>query len=417
VEKPLVSLGSPLRRPLLTVLACGAMLAGGLQALSPPAAAATGDIYVADPAGQIVRVDPATGSQSVVALGGRLQNPFGLAFSPATLYASDPNSYFNRGVVFSVDPAGAQTVVSGSNRLNDIEQIAVEANGDILVADKEFDGGSGEIVRIDHTTGAQTALSSGGNLIDPVGIAVAPDGSIYVADFIALGGGDNARVIRIDPVTGGQTVVAIGDAADEISTPVGITVGPTGDLFVADLDTDGGAVIKVVPGTGAQTIVSSGDQFSNPGGVLFDANGSLLVSDRDAGPDGTGEIFRVDVGTGDQTTVTEGGILHSASQMALEPPASPKQIALKAKPKKVEKGKRTRLTATVTPCAGHEGDEVEFFRKSKLIGEVATDAACNARLKVKVRRTSRYTAVSPRKDWDHLAATSAVVKVKARRKR
>jgi hypothetical protein len=90
----------------------------------------------------------------------------------------------------------------------------------------------------------------------------------------------------------------------------------------------------------------------------------------------------------------------------------PKQVALKAKPKKVEKGKKVKLTATVSPCAGHDGDHVELFRGSKKIAAKATNDACVARFKVKMKKTARFRAVSPQQDDDHLQGRSKKIKVR-----
>jgi hypothetical protein len=94
------------------------------------------------------------------------------------------------------------------------------------------------------------------------------------------------------------------------------------------------------------------------------------------------------------------------------PGPSPKTVKLKAKPRTVDRGDRTRLRAKVLPCAGHEGDVVEFFRKKKRIATKASNASCVARLRVKMRRTARFRAVSPQQDDDHLAGTSRKVKVR-----
>ena len=91
---------------------------------------------------------------------------------------------------------------------------------------------------------------------------------------------------------------------------------------------------------------------------------------------------------------------------------SPKAVALRAKPKRLERGERTRLRAQVTPCQGHEGDVVQFFRRSKLISAKVSNASCVATLRVKVRRTTRFQAVSPKQDDDHLAGTSQKVRVR-----
>jgi hypothetical protein len=90
----------------------------------------------------------------------------------------------------------------------------------------------------------------------------------------------------------------------------------------------------------------------------------------------------------------------------------PKQVALKAKPKKVEKGKKVKLTATVSPCAGHERDQVELLRGSKKIATKTTNDACVARFRVKMRKKVRFQAVSPQQDDDHLEGRSKKVKVR-----
>jgi Tol biopolymer transport system component len=90
-----------------------------------------------------------------------------------------------------------------------------------------------------------------------------------------------------------------------------------------------------------------------------------------------------------------------------------KEVTLKAKPKKVEEGEKTRLKAKVSPCEGHEGDVVEFYRKKKRIATKKSNAECVAKAKVKVKKTTKFTAVSPEQDADHLAGTSKPVKVKA----
>jgi List-Bact-rpt repeat protein len=90
----------------------------------------------------------------------------------------------------------------------------------------------------------------------------------------------------------------------------------------------------------------------------------------------------------------------------------PKSVTLSAKPKKVEKGERTRLTAVVSPCAGHEGDLVEFYRGAGKIKTKPSNASCTAKVRVRMKKTARFQAVSPKQDDDHLAGTSNKVKVR-----
>ncbi len=99
-----------------------------------------------------------------------------------------------------------------------------------------------------------------------------------------------------------------------------------------------------------------------------------------------------------------------------------KDVVLKAKPKKVKAGKKTTLTATVAPCAGHEGDLVELQMKKKggawrSRGSIASDGICQAVFKQKVRKVTRFRALSPEQDGDHLAGMSEVVKVRIKKKK
>src|SRR5919108_71797 len=91
---------------------------------------------------------------------------------------------------------------------------------------------------------------------------------------------------------------------------------------------------------------------------------------------------------------------------------SPKEVSLKAKPKKVEKGDKTKPTVLVSPCGGHEGDMVDIYKGSKKIATKTTDSACSTKHRVKMHKTAKFQAISPVQDADHLAGTSTKVRVK-----
>ena len=107
-----------------------------------------------------------------------------------------------------------------------------------------------------------------------------------------------------------------------------------------------------------------------------------------------------------------------------EPPAATpaakgaKGAALKAKPKKVEKGDKTKLIATLSPCPASSGDTIELEMKKKggwkTVGSKAANAACKAVFKKKVKKSSVFRASSP-EDADQLAATSSNQKVKVKK--
>jgi streptogramin lyase len=61
-----------------------------------------------------------------------------------------------------------------------------------------------KVIHVDPATGHQHVISSGGHLQAPVDIAVDANGKILVVDLV----GD--KLIRIEPTTGAQTVIAQG---------------------------------------------------------------------------------------------------------------------------------------------------------------------------------------------------------------
>src|SRR2546426_10927192 len=85
-----------------------------------------------------------------------------------TILVADEAAFGGLGGVIRVNPAtGAQTVVSSGVNFVEPTGIAIAANGDILVADPSAFGGGGGVIRVDPTTGAQTVGSFGGGFLCP----------------------------------------------------------------------------------------------------------------------------------------------------------------------------------------------------------------------------------------------------------
>ena len=293
-----------------------AMLMGGAH----PVRAVTltpGDIVVADPnetnvPGRIVRVDPDTCAQDVIA--DNLVQPYWVVIDPrGDLLVSD------RGLparIVRIDRStGAQTVVSEGQFFGSPSSIAMAPSGELLVTERgTTDEPRNRILRIDLGTGVQTLvfpsspfgafLDLGGQpLVDAEGIAVAPGGDIFVVDS-GKNGANDGRVIQVDQVTGRARVVA---QAGYLEDPRGIVVETNGKLLVADPDAFNlnGAIIEVDPTTRAQTIVSKDPTFSNPYALAIEATGDLIVTD-----DGTrtpDRVLRVNRATGAVTTLASGG--------------------------------------------------------------------------------------------------------------
>ncbi len=134
----------------------------------------------------------------------------------------------------------------------------------------------------------------------PCGFAVAPDGSIYVADGHAAGGaiyqpGNN--VIRKISKGTVSTVAGTGKAGfkdgpgkeAELHSPMGLAVGPRGNVYVSDSDNHcirilkPNGMVETIAGTPGKPGFADGPgktaQFNGPRGIAFDGKGNLVVAD------------------------------------------------------------------------------------------------------------------------------------------
>lgn len=212
--------------------------------------------------GKLVRIDRATGMQTVVSFGGMLVNPQGVCVaSDGRIFVADPDSGEAHGRILEVDPTtGMQIVVAELDQLQAPTGLTIEENGTLLVADR-----AGRVVRVNPDTGAQTLLSSGGTLDSPEAIALESDTQAVVVDG-AVG------IIRIALETGAQTVVArLDDFPFVFQQPTDIEVGPEGKLYVADpFSHDIGAILRFDSLGGELEAVFQGGismGFQNPRGL------------------------------------------------------------------------------------------------------------------------------------------------------
>jgi hypothetical protein len=91
-----------------------------------------------------------------------------------------------------------------------------------------------------------------------------------------------------------------------------------------------------------------------------------------------------------------------------------KELSVSARPRRVDRGERTLVTAVITPCVtATKGDVVQFRRGAAVFVEREADAKCRARVKSRVTRLTAFSAFSP-EDLDSLPATSNTVRVNVR---
>src|SRR5262249_36277144 len=105
------------------------------------------------------------------------------------IVVADPDAFGLAGGIIRVDPAtGAQTLISSGGLFVDPTGIAITANGDIIVVDR-----ARRVIRVDPMTGTQNLISSDGRFVDPFRIAIDANGDMFVADVGAR------AIIRVDP--------------------------------------------------------------------------------------------------------------------------------------------------------------------------------------------------------------------------
>ncbi|MER5727284.1 hypothetical protein ABT084_02810 [Streptomyces sp. NPDC002138] len=275
-------------------------------------------------AGAVFRVDPVTGERQALSIAGDLQGATGIALeADGSVLVSKDRFHPGTGVLLRL-PVGTwtQTEVTSGGKFTAPGDVAVEADGRILVVDS-FTGGSGAVIRVDPATGDQVVLSESDGAGDPpprpVRLCVAPDGAVLVVEQAMAGGMDlSARVVRVDPVSGARTTVTSGG---DLRSPIGVAVDGGGAILVADANAFpgfGGGVIKVDPVSGAQTTVASGGAFVAPQALALEADGSLLITDNEA-LDGVGTLFRVNPATGAQQVLASGGDFKRLTGVAVVP--------------------------------------------------------------------------------------------------
>jgi sugar lactone lactonase YvrE len=271
--------------------------------VTSPATADPGDIIVADHeafggTGGLIRVDPESGIRTQIS---------------SNSFPEGPPTFGGPGAASDGGPRG----------------IVFDADGDILVTDIRAFGGSGGIIRVDPESGIRTAVSSNSfpegspYFENPSAIALEADGDILIGD---VGCGlecfspappevrQSGALIRVDPESGRRSLVSdnsFPEGPPEFENPAGLALRDDGEIIVADTDFGEpgsglpGALIRVNPVNGIRTLLSSNSfpeglpRFSDPGALVIQEDGHMLVLDHDAygsgpaGSTGPGGLIRV----------------------------------------------------------------------------------------------------------------------------
>jgi DNA-binding beta-propeller fold protein YncE len=138
----------------------------------------------------------------------------------------------------------------------------------------------------DASTGAFVGSDTlPGDFAYPIGVTLGPDGNIYVADT------GSSAVDEYNGFTGayiGQFIPSqncgSGCPASALNQPTGLVFGPDGNLYVANDGNDGSGYVNIYNGTtGAfmSQFVTTSSGLSYPGGLLFDSSDDLYIASND----------------------------------------------------------------------------------------------------------------------------------------
>jgi DNA-binding beta-propeller fold protein YncE len=321
----------------------------------------------------VLRYTPSTGAFEEVSRNGRqgslFQHPYDIGVAPGghSLYVADMGEFGSGanpapdGRIVRVDPAsGAQSLVSQGGELVDPAGIAVAPDGTLFVVENVGAGPTRgpAVIRIDPRSGAQSVVSRGGNLCYPFGIAIEPGGSLIVTDFGDLVMGtqtqidcaqDFGSVVRVSP-NGQQQLLSFNgmpSPGNVLRGTFGVAIEPGGGIFVVNQTGAQGALTSISPVNGSQvplaTNASTSDAFELPQRVAVQPDGHLLVVDY-ALNDQEGGLVRVDRATGAAQIVRQGMWFNNPLGVATLDNRRPSAV-LRIRPRRVAGGETVRYSA------------------------------------------------------------------------
>jgi sugar lactone lactonase YvrE len=235
--------------------------AGAAAQFNSPTAVAVdgnGNVYVADQGNSTVRK---------VSPGGSVTTFAGLAGSAGSSDGTGAAARFNAPMGVAVDSVGNVYVADTKN--NTIRKIT--AGGTVTT-----------LAGVAGQTGSGDGAGGSARFNGPYAVAVDASGNVYVADYF------NATIRKINASntvstlagTAGQMGFADGTGfAAKFNEPSALTVDGSGNVYVAD--TYNRAVREISPSGAVTTLNGAQTRFYYPQGIAVDASGNLYVVDGD----------------------------------------------------------------------------------------------------------------------------------------
>ena len=176
------------------------------------------------------------------------------------------------------------------------------------------------VYRLDPATLDTTTICGPGLLSLANSVAVDPHGQVLVADA-------NAGIVRIDPLTGAQSVI-VTVAQLGGGKPFGVCA-PANDVVYVTVNLGAARVLRLTPSTHALATVTDGGLLTDPAGLTMGPDGQLYVCEMSSpannggsGQPGRGSIVRVDPVTGSQFQVAADSLFHGPFQIAFSGPTT-----------------------------------------------------------------------------------------------
>jgi hypothetical protein len=198
--------------------------------------------------------------------------------------------------ILQVNPSNPASQQPLSGNLIQPRDLAVDANGDLLVGEYSYPFGSTtSLIRVNPFSGAQEVFSSGSS--DVLNVAVnRATGAIYIDDATGLG------LLSVNPLTGAQTSLAPANFV-----PTSLAVDSNGDI----LGGNGNTISRINPTTGVSSFVAGGSYLTgNVEGIAVEPSGSLLAVS-------SANLVRINPVTGAQTLLSSGNNFHVPRDVAV----------------------------------------------------------------------------------------------------
>lgn len=224
-------------------------------------------------------------------------------------------SFATTGTAYTITTIAGREGVEGLSRngtlamnalLNGTTDVAVDAAGNLFVAENGGDPGRG-LVQMINTAGILSTVAGGGTggdggpatsaqLTTPNGIAIDGQGNLYISDAYPQLSNRIRKVSNgiITTIAGSLTAGYSGDGGPAVNAqlnhPLGLAVDSQGDLYVADASNHCireiiAGIISTVAGR-CGSAGSDGDggpatsaSLNTPNGVAVDATGNLYIAD------------------------------------------------------------------------------------------------------------------------------------------